>query len=117
MRVPISDRATLEGATVRRDARDGPSSTATRLVTRPLPTGRNADDGRVVRLLVPGYDVADFPRVAISEVWQYGSDSTQVPERLKVLLEDLAEAALPEHREPVRRWLDVVCGREPTGRA
>ena len=87
-----------------------------RLVTRPLPTGRTADDGGVVRLLVPGYDVADFLRVAISEVWQYGSDSTQVPERLKVLLEDLAEAALPEHREPVWRWLDVVCGRGPMGR-
>ncbi len=85
-----------------------------RLVTREMPCGRHADGEGVVRLLVSRHDVGDFLRVALAEVWHYGSGSTQVPERLTVLLEDLADAALPEHRGPVLQWLDVVReGTEP----
>jgi len=79
-----------------------------RLVTREMPCGRHADDEGVVRLLVSRHDVGDFLRIALAEVWYYGSGSTQVPERLTVLLEDLADAARPEHRRPVLQWLDVV---------
>jgi len=79
-----------------------------RLVTREMPCGRHADDEGVVRLLVSRHDVGDFLRIALAEVWHYGSGSTQVPERLTVLLEDLADAARPEHRRPVLQWLDVV---------
>ncbi|MFN2497307.1 MAG: DUF2254 domain-containing protein [Pseudonocardiaceae bacterium] len=79
-----------------------------RLATRRLPTGRLSDgDGRV-RLVVPQYDFADYLQVALVEIWFYGSDSAQVPERLATLLRDLQSVALPEHRPVVQLWAAVI---------
>lgn len=79
-----------------------------RLATRRLSAGLHTDDQGRVRLVVPQYDFADYLQVALIEVWFYGSESTQVPERIATLLHDLQAAALPEHQDAVRRWAAVV---------
>lgn len=76
-----------------------------RLATRHLPGGSFRDPGGRVRLVVPQYAFADFLAVAVGEVWRYGSDAAQVPERIAGMLVDLAAAALPEHRRAVQHWL------------
>lgn len=90
-----------------------------RLATRPLPTGRHADADGQVRLVVPQYDFADLLTVAVAEIWHYGQSSTQVPERLAILLSDLRSAVLPEHLPAVAHWEGVVgvgdrCVSQPT---
>lgn len=81
-----------------------------RIVTRPLPRGRHAGTEGRVGLLVPGYDAEDYLDVALAEVWHYGAQSTQVPDRLAALLRDLRPVARPEHRPAVERWCDRVLG-------
>lgn len=75
-----------------------------RIVTRPLPAGRYAGAGGEVGLVVPQYSGSDYVDVALEEVWHYGADSTQVPDRLAVLLRDLRTVARPEHLPAVERW-------------
>ncbi len=86
-----------------------------RLVTRSLPSGRVIDGAGRVRLIIPQYTFADFLRVAVAEVWRYGGDSPQVPERLGSMLRDLHAAARPEHRSAVRRWWATVSGTRGDG--
>ncbi|MHA6783306.1 DUF2254 domain-containing protein [Pseudonocardia saturnea] len=75
-----------------------------RLATRPSPSGGVADTEGRVRMSVPRYSFDDLLAVAVAEVWRYGRDSTQVPERLTTMLRDLESAARPEHRPAVRHW-------------
>ncbi|MGH3826002.1 MAG: DUF2254 family protein [Pseudonocardiaceae bacterium] len=79
-----------------------------RLATRPLPSGWLADDAGQVRLLVPQYAFADYLRVVLEEIWRYGSDAAQVPQRLVSMLDDLRSVAPPEHRPAVDHWLAVL---------
>ncbi|MDN5750685.1 MAG: DUF2254 domain-containing protein [Pseudonocardia sp.] len=81
-----------------------------RLVTRTSPSGGVADTDGQVRLIVRRYLFDDFLAVAVAEVWHFGRDSTQVPERLTTMLRDLESAARPEHRPAVQHWLAVVSG-------
>lgn len=85
-----------------------------RLATRPPPSGRFTDAGGQVRLVVPQYSFADLLHVVVAEIWRYGSDAAQVPERLATMLGDLRSVALPEHRDAVEYWLTVVAGRQPS---
>ncbi|MGH3981109.1 MAG: DUF2254 domain-containing protein [Pseudonocardiaceae bacterium] len=79
-----------------------------RLATRPPPTGYHSDGDGQIRLVVPQYDFADLLAVAVAEIWHYGHSSTQVPERLAVLLRDLRSAVLPEYLPAVAHWEGVV---------
>ncbi|MGH3633609.1 MAG: DUF2254 domain-containing protein [Pseudonocardiaceae bacterium] len=79
-----------------------------RLATRPLPSGWLTDHTNQLRLLVPQYTFADYLRVVVEEIWRYGSDAAQVPQRLASMLTDLHSAALPEHRPAIDHWLAVV---------
>lgn len=81
-----------------------------RLVTRASPSGGVADTDGQVRLIVRRYLFDDLLAVAVAEVWHFGRDSTQVPERLTTMLRDLESAARPEHRPAVQHWLAVVSG-------
>lgn len=81
-----------------------------RLATRAAPSGGVADTEGRVRVSVPRYLFDDLLAVAVAEVWHYGRDSTQVPERLTTMLRDLESAARPEHRPAVRRWSAEVAG-------
>lgn len=64
-------------------------------------------------LIVPQYSGDDYLDVALEEIWYYGADSTQVPDRLAVLLRDLRTVAWPEHRPAVERWCTRVLPRTP----
>lgn len=79
-----------------------------RLATRPPPTSDHTDGDGQIRLVVPQYDFADLLAVAMAEIWHYGHSSTQVPERLAVLLRDLRSAVLPEYLPAVAHWEGVV---------
>lgn len=68
---------------------------------------RSGPDG-AVRLVIPRYQFADLLDMAMREIWNYGSDELQVPDRITRMLNDLAGVARPEHQAAVRRWLQVV---------
>lgn len=75
-----------------------------RLVVRPLPNGVHLDgDGRV-RLLSRPLRLDDVLSLALDEIDQYGAQASQVQARITGLLHDLAQAAIPEHRDPVQAY-------------
>jgi uncharacterized membrane protein len=79
-----------------------------RLAMRSLPSGRFADDSGQVWLVIPQYAFADYLRIVVEEIWRYGSNAPQVPQRLASMLHDLRTASLPEHGPSVDYWLGVV---------
>ncbi|GLZ53438.1 DUF2254 domain-containing protein [Actinomycetospora sp. NBRC 106378] len=79
-----------------------------RVVTRPWPAVRLADDDGVTRVCIPSDDVGALLRIALNEIHHYGAESTQVPERITRLLDDLDDVALTEHREAVRHYRDRI---------
>jgi uncharacterized membrane protein len=79
-----------------------------RLATRPPESGCHADPKGVVRLVVPVFGFGDYLDLAIGEIWPYAADQVQVPERVRALLDDLAQVARPEYRSAIRRWADAV---------
>lgn len=72
-----------------------------RLATRPLRSGVHTDELGRVRLVVPEQQMADFLALALDEVEHYGEDARPVQTRITALLDDVAAAALPEHRDAV----------------
>jgi uncharacterized membrane protein len=82
-----------------------------RLVTGPQPAGHYRDEDGEVRLVVPQYEVADYLRLAVEEIWHYGRGSPQIPGRLHRMLDDLHAVARPEHRPVVEAWRSRL--REP----
>ena len=84
-----------------------------RLAVRSLPVGRFTDSDGQVRLTIPQYSFGDLLDVAMAEIWHYGKDGTQVPERLLGTLQDLESVALDEHLPAVRRWLTTVRAGQP----
>ncbi len=114
--VDIAERAlspSTNDPTTACQALDGMHDLLRRLATRRLHTGRFTDSDGRVRLLVPQYSFVDYLSLVVAEVWRYGSDAAQVPERLTAMLRDLDAAALREHQPAVRHWLQVVAG-EPS---
>ena len=79
-----------------------------RLATRPPESGCHADPEGTVRLVVPVLDFADYLDLAIGQIWPDAADKVQVPERVRALLEDLAQVARPEYRSAIGRWADAV---------
>ncbi len=84
-----------------------------RLAVRELPPGRFADSHDDVRLIMPDYRFPDYLDVAVTEIWHFGKDSTQIPERLQRMLHDLLSAARPEYRSSISHWLRRVGGAVP----
>ena len=72
-----------------------------RLATRPLPDGVHLDADDRVRLVTPAPQFGDLLALALEEIRQYGKDSGQVQGRIDELLDDLLDAARPEHRGAV----------------
>ena len=81
-----------------------------RLAPRELPSGRYADDEGSTRLVVLQYGFEDYLQVAVGELWRYGADASQIPERLAAMLRDVETVARPDRRAAVRRWRAVVSG-------
>jgi uncharacterized membrane protein len=67
-----------------------------------------------VRLVIPRHQFADLLDVTLREVWRYGSEAAQVPERVARMLDDLAEVARAEHQAAVKHWIRVVGANSPT---
>jgi uncharacterized membrane protein len=75
----------------------------TDLSDRAAPLGEQAARGGLV---VPVRRWADYLELSVTEIREYGHTSIQVIRRLRALLEELAEAVLPERREAVLRELE-----------
>jgi uncharacterized membrane protein len=106
--VDIADRALSPGIndpTTAVQALDEMHDLLRRLATRPLRSGLHVDDDGVVRLVLPPERLADYLALALDEVDHYGSDSHQVQDKIDRLLDDVCDAALPEHRSAVEERL------------
>jgi uncharacterized membrane protein len=57
-------------------------------------------------LVVPVRRWADYLALSVTEIREYGASSIQVVRRLRALLEELADAVLPERREAVLHELE-----------
>ncbi|MFD7231109.1 DUF2254 domain-containing protein [Streptomyces sp. NPDC059881] len=60
------------------------------------------------RLVVPGRSWEDFLQLALTEIREYGADSTQVCRRLRALLQGLLGALPERHLPPVRAQLTLL---------
>lgn len=79
-----------------------------RLATRPMRSGRVADDDGVVRLMHPVARWEDFVSLAVDEIRVYGAGSLQVLRRLRGMLDDLLEIAEEPRRPPLREQLKLL---------
>ena len=79
-----------------------------RLATRHLSSTRHRDNDGTPRLLVPEWGFAELLDLAVGQIWHYGSDAAQVPERLRKMLADLDGVAIPENQPAIRQWLLTV---------
>lgn len=107
--VDIAERALSPGTndpTTAVQAMDEVHDLLRRLATRPLRSGRHLDEHGRLRLVLPAEQLSDFLALALDEIEHYGSDSLQVQHRLSSLLDDVAAAALPEHRPAVQARID-----------
>ena len=84
-----------------------------RLSTRHLQPGCYRDGDGVLRVAIPELSFAGYLGLAVGEIWHYGADSVQVPQRLTLMLCDLRTVALAEHQPELQRWLQIV---GPVGR-
>lgn len=66
----------------------------------------DTDDGG--RILHRPQTVPELLSLALEEIVHYGEDTVQIPTRLRVVLTDLLDHALPPYRALIRRWLDVI---------
>ena len=70
--------------------------------------GTLRDGGGDVRVLIATRGWDDLLALALTEIRDYGSTSTQVTRRLRALLEDLAVRVRPEHRAAVAEQLAAL---------
>ncbi|HEY0642443.1 MAG TPA: DUF2254 family protein, partial [Nocardioides sp.] len=92
-----------------------------RLVTRPLAPRQVVTTSGRLAVDVPQPSLADYLALAVDEIAHWGADVDRVQQRLAVMLRDLQDAAVPQHREAVRgalasfgaRGHDVRVGPEP----
>lgn len=79
-----------------------------RLCSRSLGPEVRCDGAGTPRLVVPQLSFAGYLGLAVGQVWHYGRDAVQVPQRLTLMLTDLAGAAIEENAAPIERWLAEV---------
>jgi uncharacterized membrane protein len=70
-------------------------------VRRHDPPARLCDDDGIVRVVHRPETVAQLLELAVAEIAHWGSDALQVPARLRAMLDDLADVALPQHRAAI----------------
>ncbi len=76
-----------------------------RLATRRLPPRRSrTEDGRV-GVEIPQPSFGTYLGLAVDEIAHWGADSDRIQRRLRVMLADLHDVALPEHKPVVLRVL------------
>ncbi|HEY5429455.1 MAG TPA: DUF2254 domain-containing protein [Solirubrobacteraceae bacterium] len=79
-----------------------------RLATLHLHPGCHRDTEKVLRVVVPELSFSGYLGLAVGQIWRYGADSVQVPQRLTLMLSDLKTVALAEHQGEIQRWLQTV---------
>jgi uncharacterized membrane protein len=79
-----------------------------RLATRATPTGRHLDPEGRLRLIVPVYSFRAMLALALDEIEHYGASDVQVPRRLRAMLIDLADVALPAYRSVLNQRLNSL---------
>jgi len=86
-----------------------------RLASRALPPRQAVtDDGRLA-LDVPQPAFADYLTLAVDEIAHWGADAERVRRRLRVMLDDLYDTALPQHRPALAQALSSLgCDSPPT---
>lgn len=77
------------------------------LVQRETPQAA-VETGGGGRILHRPQTVPELISLAVEEILHYGEDSVQIPTRLRGMLTDLHEQALPPYRALIGRWLDAV---------
>ncbi|MCS6712001.1 DUF2254 domain-containing protein [Brachybacterium sp. EF45031] len=71
------------------------------------------DDAGRSRVLRKVVTVEDLLRLATEEIAHYGADSVQIPQALALMLTELEEVALPQHRDALAR-VRAACRRTTT---
>ncbi|MGP4058966.1 DUF2254 domain-containing protein [Mycobacterium sp. 4D054] len=84
-----------------------------RLATRELPPRQVTRNGRLL-LDVPEPSFADYLALAIDEIAHWGEDAERVQRRLRAMLVDLRDAALPRHRPRITEALERIGGSVPS---
>nr|WP_301539032.1 DUF2254 domain-containing protein [Nocardioides sp. zg-1230] len=87
-----------------------------RLAARPLPQRQTFDEDGRLAVHVPRATFEDHLRLAVDEIAHWGADSERVQRRLRTMLVDVQEAALPEHRDAVARALRSLGQTAPVAR-
>jgi uncharacterized membrane protein len=87
-----------------------------RLAGRPFPPDVHRDDDGVPRLLVNEPTWGDYVDLAFGELMIYGAGHSQVVERLRGVLSDLASVAPAARSEPVRELLREVASSDASPR-
>lgn len=82
------------------------------LVQRETPQAAVETDGGG-RIVHRPQTVPELLSLAVEELLHYGEGSVQIPTRLRDMLTDLHEQALPPYRSLIRRWLDAILDRVP----
>lgn len=83
-----------------------------RLVGRESPSPYITDAGGRVRVVHDPQSIEGHIRLAVEEIAHYGSDSVQIPARLRDMLDDLETAAAQRYVPAIRRARELVDGTD-----
>ena len=75
---------------------------------RQLDTGRLRDESGALCLVYRTPDWEDFVSLAITEIRQFGGNSTQIARRMRALLENLIAVVPPQRVAPLRKELELL---------
>lgn len=103
--VDIAERALSPGVndpTTAVEVIDALHSILRPLVGRHVPSAHATDGDGLVRLVYRPQTVEQLLDLAVREIAYWGRSSIQVPNRLRCLLDDLEDVALPEYRSTIR---------------
>jgi uncharacterized membrane protein len=75
---------------------------------RQLDTGRHRDASGALRLAYRTPDWEDFVSLAVTEIRQFGGNSTQIARRMRAMLENLIAVVPPQRAEALRIELELL---------
>jgi len=75
---------------------------------RQLDTGRLRDESGALCLVYRTPDWEDFVSLAITEIRQFGGNSTQIARRMRAMLENLIAVVPPQRAAPLRKELELL---------
>lgn len=109
--VDIAERALSPGIndpTTAVQVLDGLHQLFRHAVQRQSPTGLIMGADEIIRLIYRPQTVAQALEIAVPEIYHWGKDSLTIPRRLRAMLVDLSEVALPEYQETLQKLQNLV---------